>query len=469
MKRKRGPTELLIQSSAGGLLGSGAYGTVRRGTLSGVPVAVKRFSGGGSSFEPRQGVLREIMGLLVPPPHPNLVSVQAVLKDEGKSGKLNLVMPLYGPCLTTVISKSLPDADTILKWCGELASSVAHLHDSEVLHRDIKLENLVLMDTKKNASIVLLDLGMSRCLPTVCPPMCTSLVCTLCTRPPETIEKAISTLSHTYGKETDVWSMGMTMLAIAAGDYVAWSNKSSGEHERELDFLAMLKNLFNENNAKVSIRKFIKRNDLHPSIFSAIEACLVLVPGGRSTAREVCAMFGSDGAGKKGEEVTSFMEDSDDQILFLHNLSFASDAGYVHDWATPSLMQSFKTWLCSAILNQRGMSWWVFFDALWLFEEFLKVTPSIPKGQELVVLAACACLQAKVHTCFPPATSAWAKLVSSKIKAEAVSMWELRVLKACRFRIVPPHPARVLLHFENLVTENLEGIVRTYCCAALDK
>jgi len=190
------------------LLGSGAYGTVYASKHGDINVAVKRHAGKSGGWN--QTVLRETFAMCSIPPHRNV----AELLFARSNGKVLLVMPLYSKSLyqhLKTLKNPVPSAD-IEKWSSQLVQAASHMHSHGFIHRDIKLENIFL-DADNNA--ILGDLGMARCVHDSSSTLSPN-VCSLWTRPPELLENK----DFEYTEKLDAWSLGVVLLACAAGKYV---------------------------------------------------------------------------------------------------------------------------------------------------------------------------------------------------------------------------------------------------------
>ena len=94
--------------------------------------------------------------------NPNLVHVFDLNFDE-KAGILYFVMDLVlsedgNPRTLADVKTAELDEDRILQWFTELAAAVDYIHEQGVVHRDIKLGNVLLA---ANDHVVLSDLGVS--------------------------------------------------------------------------------------------------------------------------------------------------------------------------------------------------------------------------------------------------------------------------------------------------------------------
>ena len=93
-----------------------------------------------------------------------------------------------------------------------MISSVNHIHNNQVIHRDIKLENFLVDEDQNNRNIMikLIDFGLA----TVCDPKnkptqkCGTLV---------TVAPEIFTGTH-YDYKVDCWSLGIILFELLSND-----------------------------------------------------------------------------------------------------------------------------------------------------------------------------------------------------------------------------------------------------------
>ena len=124
--------------------------------------------------------------------------------------------------------KRMPECEGFL-YAKQLAAAVAFLHGRDIAHRDIKLDNVLLM---RPGHAVIADFGLGVKRSTLTYGLSNAPCGTLATMAPEV-----------YGRRwhdpmaADVWSLGATVLALVAphkhgdsdGDYYAWSAPDARE------------------------------------------------------------------------------------------------------------------------------------------------------------------------------------------------------------------------------------------------
>ena len=200
----KGATRSVGQFEKLAKVGEGTYGSVykARDRETGGLVALKRVKLGGSGFD-REGMpltsLREI-ALLRRLRHPNVVR----LHEVAVGSKLDSVFLVFEYCeheLGRLLdAMPTPFAPSEVKCLmRQLCAVVAHLHANCVLHRDLKLSNLLLT---RAGSLKLCDFGLAR----AAAPRNAALtpeVVTLWYRAPELLLGAT-----TYGAPVDCWALG---------------------------------------------------------------------------------------------------------------------------------------------------------------------------------------------------------------------------------------------------------------------
>lgn len=147
------------------LLGHGGMGTVYEvEDAAGMRVALKLFTVGAKNREFLEKRFRAEARLLATLEHPHLVKVRDMGVDESTGNPwftMDLVLNAAGE------PETLEDArrrggisnEQLLGWYRDLSDELAYLHAHGIVHRDVKLEN-VLVDEKGHA--VLSDFGISR-------------------------------------------------------------------------------------------------------------------------------------------------------------------------------------------------------------------------------------------------------------------------------------------------------------------
>ncbi|KAK9314954.1 kinase-like domain-containing protein, partial [Lipomyces starkeyi] len=185
---------------------------------------VELASAGGASRERIESGLKREVDILKNLHHPCLIHLIAFKKEETRA---LIVLPYcHGGDLfdlaTSPCRSELLQPGVVRRLFAELVSAVLYLHNNNIVHRDIKLENVLLNVEQKSllsavesskAVTTLTDFGLSRRIDPENP--------TLSTRcgsedyaPPELI------MGQPYdGRQTDAWALGVLLYALMEGRF----------------------------------------------------------------------------------------------------------------------------------------------------------------------------------------------------------------------------------------------------------
>ncbi|KAJ9067411.1 negative regulator of the PHO system [Entomophthora muscae] len=190
-------------------LGEGTYATVYRGQnrTTGETVALKEIN-----LDPDEGApstaIREI-SLMKELKHPNIVKLLDVVHTETR---LTLVFEYMEQDLKkyqdTRGQNGVLEPATIKKFMYQLISGLAYCHDSRVLHRDLKPQNL-LIDAHHNLKLG--DFGLARAFGIPVASFSNEVV-TLWYRAPDVLLGA-----RNYSTAIDLWSVGCIMAELYLG------------------------------------------------------------------------------------------------------------------------------------------------------------------------------------------------------------------------------------------------------------
>ncbi len=191
-------------------IGEGTYAIVYLGHLKADPsslLAIKKIK---VNTEVRDGLsmdaIREVK-YLQELSHPNIIALHAVFSSKNQN--LNLVLeylPLGDLEMLIKDSEGIRYGTAEVKaWMGMLGRAVWFCHESFVLHRDIKPNNLFIA---ADGEVKLADFGLARSFSDPYRPM-TSQVITRWYRPPELLFGA-----RFYSGAVDVWSMGTVFAEL---------------------------------------------------------------------------------------------------------------------------------------------------------------------------------------------------------------------------------------------------------------
>ena len=206
----------------GDLLGRGSFGAVYSGTYCGVPVAIKELHPGSRpeivrSFMLEGKTLRNLH-------HP------FICEYIGHTEKpFRLITRLYPRNAATAVRERDRHGRLVLtledrfRMAYQLAVALLYLHRNGILHRDIKLENILL---DENNNVKLTDFGLSMYAP--------GLVYDTTTPPGSVLYMAPEMLTHhAFDTKCEVYTYGLMLYEIFTGRTV-FANVKSAEHLKEL-------------------------------------------------------------------------------------------------------------------------------------------------------------------------------------------------------------------------------------------
>ncbi|MEW2305613.1 protein kinase [Streptomyces sp. NPDC006655] len=188
------------------LIGSGGSANVHRGEDLRLrrAVAVKVFRAG-TGFDTEEDFRSEAV-ILARLQHPGLVTAY----DAGsQDGEAYLVMQLIdGPTLKTRIAEGPLPWETTAALGAHLGDALAHAHEKEIVHRDVKPSNIIL-DASGRPHLT--DFGISRLLDATTRTATATLIGTAAYLSPEQV------LGQRVGRPADVFALGLVLLECLTG------------------------------------------------------------------------------------------------------------------------------------------------------------------------------------------------------------------------------------------------------------
>eukprot|EP00029_Vermamoeba_vermiformis_P012537 TRINITY_DN737_c0_g2_i3.p1 TRINITY_DN737_c0_g2~~TRINITY_DN737_c0_g2_i3.p1 ORF type:complete len:1073 (+),score=499.21 TRINITY_DN737_c0_g2_i3:765-3983(+) len=201
------------QLQRGKLLGAGAFAKVYTGQYNHHDVAIKVFSESSFAFR-LEDFYREvaIMSMIS---HPNVVRFEGACIEQRRDeeGVFMIVTELmHQGSLKSVVERSPLSYDKVFKYAVEIADGMIFLHSFDIIHRDLKSEN-VLISAEDVAKVA--DLGLSRDI-NIDQGM-TLMAGTPKWEAPEVLTGKRKDNKSRYSKEADVYSYGMLLYEMVSG------------------------------------------------------------------------------------------------------------------------------------------------------------------------------------------------------------------------------------------------------------
>ena len=229
-KYKKYPETSLQFYKYGRLIGQGAFGKVNLGLniLTGRIVAVKSFDKNNSELTgDNMKKIKYETDLMKKLNHPNITKILEMFEDE----KYFLIIMEYinGGNLFSFVKKRRKLSEKTAKFLfRQIILGIKYIHEQNIVHRDIKLENL-LIDLNNNVKIC--DFGIGRKI-TSKNQLLFDQCGTLMYMAPEIL---LSTKEKGYeGFPVDIWSAGISLYIMLSGTLpFNYKNKKNGEEENE--------------------------------------------------------------------------------------------------------------------------------------------------------------------------------------------------------------------------------------------
>lgn len=152
--------------------------------------------------------------------HPNIVNLVEVLKS-GKYIGIVLEYASGGELFDYILQHKFLKENVAKKLFAQLVSGVDYMHSKGLIHRDLKLENLLL---DKHRNIIISDFGFVNSYNKDK----NDLMKTSCGSPCYAAPELVLTQSPYSGKKVDIWSLGVILYAMLAG-YLPFDDDAENE------------------------------------------------------------------------------------------------------------------------------------------------------------------------------------------------------------------------------------------------
>lgn len=255
-------------------IGSGSFSVVwhARHRVHGTEVAIKEIATGRLNKKLHESLMSEIF-ILKRIFHPNIIRLDDIIEAPGR---IHLVLEFCkGGDLSMYITRqgSVPEP-TAKHFMQQLATGLQILRENNLIHRDLKPQNLLLSTNDENAVLKIADFGFARSLQP------RGLAETLCGSPlymaPEIMQL------QKYDAKADLWSVGAILYQLVTGKTPFTGNNQiqllqNIVRSTELQFPAECKNLSFD--CKDLCQKLLRRNPVerltfeeffnHPFLYTA--------------------------------------------------------------------------------------------------------------------------------------------------------------------------------------------------------
>lgn len=188
-------------------IGRGAYGTVYlcRRISDGCHFIIKQIPVEEMGRDERQSAMNEVQVLSMLK-HPNIIAYFESFFDE-KALMIVMEYAQGGTVYSFLEGREgkLLDEDEIIRLFVQILLAIHHVHQRNILHRDLKTQNILLNKTRKVVKIG--DFGISKILSSKS--KANSVIGTPCYISPELCE------GKPYNQKSDIWALGCVLYELA--------------------------------------------------------------------------------------------------------------------------------------------------------------------------------------------------------------------------------------------------------------
>lgn len=233
---------------AGKMLGKGAFGKVSLGMhkLSRKLVAIKSINKEYLSEEKQKNKVMHEVGILLRMRHPSVVKLFETF-ETGRHILLVMELCAGGDLLNYVRKRRKLDEDCAKVIFKQIIEGLGYIHSKNILHRDIKLDN-ILLDGKGKVKIA--DFGVSK----VVKPG--EIMLEQCGTPAYIAPEIIRDKGY-QGFKADIWSAGVVLYAMLYGTVPFKANNMQDLHKLILKAKYNLKDEISEE-AKSLLRAMLE-------------------------------------------------------------------------------------------------------------------------------------------------------------------------------------------------------------------
>ena len=138
----------------------------------------------------------------------------------------------------------MPELEAKFLW-RQVVQSIHYCHQRNVTHRDIKLENILLDETKQRVKLI--DFGFSTCLPH------DKKIKLFCGTPSYMAPEIVAKVEYS-GPPADIWALGVLLFALLCGKF-----PFKGSNDKELYNAIRFNDLVLPDHVSAPARFFIQK------------------------------------------------------------------------------------------------------------------------------------------------------------------------------------------------------------------
>ena len=159
--------------------------------------------------------------------HPNIIQLFEIFED---SRYIDLVMEqcLGGSLFDRLIKKMEDDGETFSEKEAavifkQIITGVSYCHNQGICHRDLKMENILFLTTRKDSPIKIIDFGLSACIKKkklvqyITGKNYGTINMDLAVGSPHYVSPEV--LKGKYNQKCDIWSAGVILYAMLSGTF----------------------------------------------------------------------------------------------------------------------------------------------------------------------------------------------------------------------------------------------------------
>ena len=144
----------------------------------------------------------------------NEINIINICGYKYNENRVDIILPLMSGSLFSLLKINSLNINKYDRYFKQILEGVSQCHIYDIIHRDLKLENLVY--DKETDTIKIIDFGMSVPYQSFRKITDTSIANTYSYRPPECLFND----GYKYGKEIDIWAIGCVMYYMMTKTYI---------------------------------------------------------------------------------------------------------------------------------------------------------------------------------------------------------------------------------------------------------